>query len=68
MKSKEQRINEIESSPKYNNWRYDRNDLRDLLDEVNRDALLFAQEQIMESTTQTGALNKIMAATPNVKS
>jgi hypothetical protein len=36
-----------------------------LVAEIQTDALLFAQEQIMESSTQSGALNKIMAAMPN---
>ena len=39
MKSKQQRINEIENSPEYNNWRYDRNKLRDLLDAVWREGM-----------------------------
>jgi hypothetical protein len=44
MKTKEQRINEIESSPEYNNWRYDRNKLRDLLDAVWREGMTNAAE------------------------
>ena len=39
-----------------------------LIREIQADVLLFAQEQLMESTTQAGALNKIMAAMPNVES
>ena len=35
------------------------------IEAIQRDALLFAQELIMESSSRGGALNKIMAAMPN---
>ena len=46
MKTKAQRINEIESSHECNNWRYDRNKLRDLLDAVWREGMTDASDVV----------------------